>query len=286
MTLIVLKLGGSVLVDLASYGRCARLLRDRLREEAETRFVVVVSAQFGETDALLALARSVAGEPDPATLDLLWSTGEIKSAATLALSLQALGVRAVALDVHQTGIRRLGDLDVDPLPLRRALSCHDVVVVPGFLAADRESSVVSLGRGGSDLTAVAVAAALDADRCELLKDVPGYFASDPNRDAGAAHIASIDYERALEMANDGCDLVQAAALERAQHAGLVLVIGAANDPRQTLVRGQTGVRTGSERGQNGVGVAMRGDSTNRDGWIAGAAAARENCLSTKDNFQR
>jgi aspartate kinase len=155
MKTIVVKLGGSVLVDESSYRACAQLVRDRLSEDPASRFVVVISARFGETDDLLALARSIGGKPDAATLDLLWSTGEIKSAALLALALQDTGVRAVALDVHQAGIRRTRDLDVDATPLRRALRRHDVVVVPGFLAAGRGGVVVSLGRGGSDLTAVA-----------------------------------------------------------------------------------------------------------------------------------
>ena len=232
---VVLKLGGSVLVDLAAYRDCARLLRDRLSAERDTRFVIIVSARFGETDALLATAKAIVGEPDAETLDLLWSTGEIQSAAILALCLHAVGVRAAALDVHQTGIRRLDALVVDPAPLRAALAHHDVVIVPGFLAVSRGNAVVSLGRGGSDLTAVAVAAALDADRCELMKDVPGYFTADPNRVADAEHLPAIDYERALRMAHDGCDLVQAAALDAAREAGLTLVIRAAQDSRYTTV---------------------------------------------------
>ena len=235
MKTIVIKLGGSVLVDDNSYRAYGCLLRDRLSAEPGSRFVVVVSARFGETDALLASARSMSSAVDAPTLDLLWSTGEIKSAALLALALQEAGVRASALDVHQTGIRRVRDLDIDAAALRRALRRCDVVVIPGFLASGRGGAVVSLGRGGSDLTAVAVAAALNADCCELMKDVPGYFTADPHHVADAAHIPEIDYERALEMARDGCDLVQAAALENAQRAYLKLVIRAADDPRITTV---------------------------------------------------
>ena len=238
---IVLKLGGSVLGKLPSYQACACLIRDRLRNEAGSRFVVVVSARCGETDELLALARAVADPPDPPTLDLLWSTGEIRSAATLALCLHAEGVRAVALDVHQTGIRRIDRLDVDPAPLRRALDAYDVVIVPGFLASGHDDAVVTLGRGGSDLSAVALAAALPAERCELVKDVPGYFTTDPNRRADAQHLSAIDYERALTMAQEGCDLVQPAALEAARRAGLTLVIRAAHDPQHTIVSERSGL---------------------------------------------
>lgn len=235
MRIVVLKLGGSVLVDLPSYQECARALRERVRAEPGVRLVVVVSARFGATDALLALARSIAGAPDQHALDLLWSSGEIESAATLALCLQAAGVRAVPLDVHQTGIRRAASLTVDASPLRRALDSADVVVIPGFLAAGADGVVVSLGRGGSDLTAVAVAAALGAARCELMKDVPGYFTADPNVDRGAEHLPAIGYDRALAMAEAGCDLVQPAALAAARGAGLTLVIAAFADVRRTVV---------------------------------------------------
>jgi aspartate kinase len=231
----VLKLGGSVLRDLPSYRAYARLIRDRLRTDARMRLIVVVSARFGETDELLSLAKSVATDPERSTLDLLWSTGEIRSAAMLALCLQALGVRAAALDVHQTGIRRIDRLDIDPAPLRSALEEQDVVVAPGFLASGDAGQVVTLGRGGSDLSAVAIAAAIQADRCELVKDVPGYFTADPNRDAQAEHLPVIDYHRALQMAAEGCDLVQADALEAGRRARLTLIIRAADDPRHTII---------------------------------------------------
>jgi aspartate kinase len=258
---VVVKLGGSVLVDLPSYHACARLLRERLEREPGVRLVAIVSARFGETDALLAMARSVADAPDAAALDLLWSTGEVKSAALLALCLHAAGVRASALDVHQTGIRRLGTLDVDPAPLRRALRQHDVVIVPGFLAAGRGGAVVSLGRGGSDLSAVAVAAALRADRCELMKDVPGYFTADPNLVAEAEHLPAVSYDRALQMAGDGCELVQPAALEAARDARLTLVIGASHDARVTVVS--------TEEERSGLPVLpSRNDMVLERKWIA------------------
>jgi aspartate kinase len=260
----VVKLGGSVLRDLSSYQSCARFIRDRLGSQAGSRFVIVVSARFGETDELLSLAKSLSAAPDDATLDLLWSTGEIRSVATLALCLQALGVRAAALDVHQTGIRRIGRIDVDPAPLRRALEDHDVVIAPGFLASDDGGQVVTLGRGGSDLSAAAIAAALQADRCELLKDVPGYFTADPNHDVHAEHLPAIDYHRALQMAAEGCDLVQAEALETARRAGLTLVVGAAHDPRHTVVTVGAGLEAGP-----GENDALRNTDDSR-GAVVGA----------------
>jgi aspartate kinase len=235
MRLTVWKLGGSVLVDLPSYRECARLIADRLRREPDSRIVAVVSARLGETDELLALATSVVATPDRQALDLLWSAGEIRSTAVLALCLQAAGIRAAALDVHQTGIHLGQSLRVDPFPLRRALANHAAVVVPGFLACGAGSGVVTLGRGGSDLTAVAIAGALGADRCELIKGVPGYFTADPNHDARAEHLGAIDYELALRMADEGCALVQPAALDAARRTGLTLIIRGFDDSRCTMV---------------------------------------------------
>jgi aspartate kinase len=233
---IVIKLGGSVLRDLASYQACARRIGQRVRSEPSARFVLVVSARFGETDELWRTATSLSDAPDARTLDLLWSTGELRSAATLALCVQAIGVRACALDLHQTGMRYRGELEVEPDGVMRALDRHDVVVVPGFLAVGADDEVVSLGRGGSDLTAVALAAALGAHRCELVKDVPGYFTKDPNRHANAEHLPAIGYCQAMRMADEGCDLVQPVALEAARRAGLELVIRSFDDPRITMLR--------------------------------------------------
>jgi aspartate kinase len=214
------------------------LIQDRLRSEPRSRLVVVVSARFGETDELLAQARSIVEVPDSRTLDLLWSAGEIKSAATLALCVQALGIDAVALDVHQTGIHRGAGIEIDSESLQRTLVSHRVIVVPGFLAVDGEGAIVTLGRGGSDLSAVAIATALSADRCELIKDVPGYFSADPKTCPDAEHIPIIDFACALQMAAEGCDLVQPAALEAARRAGLTLVIRAVDDPRHTIINSQ------------------------------------------------
>jgi aspartate kinase len=235
MNLMVWKLGGSVLVDLSTYRDCARLIRDRLRSEPHSRIVAVVSARAGETDELMALATSLVDDPEGPILDLLWSTGEIRSTAILTFCLQAVGVRVTALDVHQAGISCSESLHVDPSPIRCALVSHEVVVVPGFLACGAGSAVVTLGRGGSDLSAVAIAAALRADRCELIKDVAGYYTADPHQNADAEHVAVVNYERALAMARRGCGLVQAAALDAARRANLTLVVRAADDSQRTIV---------------------------------------------------
>ena len=240
-TLTVLKIGGSVLTGPDAYARTAAFIRARLDERRGEQIIAVVSAELGVTDDLLATATRIVARPDPATLDLLWSTGELRSAALLALALQAAGVRATGINVQQSGLvreaddARAGDVRVRPLRIRALLDRYDVVVVPGFLATGAGDATVSLGRGGSDLTAVLIAAGLGAARCELLKDVPGYFSADPKRDPGARPLAALSYAAALEMADAGCELVQRQALEAASRYELPLVVTAMGHDGGTLI---------------------------------------------------
>ena len=235
-SIVVVKIGGSVFTTHAAYRRVAAALGRRLHEEPGTRIVVVVSAEEGTTDALLAIARDLSESPDPAALDLLWSTGELRSTALLTLALHAAGVEAAAANVHQAGIIASGEGHrVRPLRLRALAADHDVVVTPGFLARSAGDSVVSLGRGGSDLAAVLLAAALGALRCELVKDVAGYFSADPNREPCARHLPALSYEQAIAMADAGCEVVQRHALVAARDAGLCLTMRALDDPRRTRI---------------------------------------------------
>jgi aspartate kinase len=232
---VVIKLGGSVLVDEESYRQAARFLVRRMHRCSGEHFVVVVSAQKGLTDELEELARGITGEPNPRSLDLLWSTGEMRSVALLTLHLEQLGVAAVGLNVHETGLRcdvpDQGEARVQSLSsqLRRALNHHSVVVVPGFFGTLTNGTIVSLGRGGSDLSAVLLAYELEALRCELIKDVPGYFAEDPDIAPGAERLSWISYDRAIEMAQRGCELIQPVALEAARERALPLVVRSLGD---------------------------------------------------------
>ena len=237
----VLKVGGSVLTDAAAYGRVSAFIARRLAEEPDTRLVVVVSAQHGVTDALKEMALGVSAAPDAAMVDLLWSTGELRSVALLALALQSRGVRATGINVHQTGLTdpggagEPGNARFRPLRIRAQLAAHAVVVVPGFLARGAGDAVMSLGRGGSDLTAVLLAAGLGARRCELIKDVAGYFSADPMRHPDAGHVPSITYETAIAMADEGCPLVQRAALRAAQQHAVQVVVRSMAGQRQTRI---------------------------------------------------
>jgi aspartate kinase len=226
----VIKLGGSILTSVKAYRRAANFVRNTRRAAPGERLVVVVSAQEGTTDTLERNARAIVAEPARPALDLLWSTGEIRSVALLAMHLQALGVAAAPLNIHEAGLmipdrgRDAGHIQLHAGRLCGVLAKYAVVVVPGFLATDSAHGIVSLGRGGSDLTAVLLAEGLRACRCELIKDVPGYFTADPHRDPTARHIPQLSFEKALELAAGGCDLVQEKAIEAAGRSGLPLVI--------------------------------------------------------------
>jgi aspartate kinase len=248
----VIKLGGSVLTGLDAFPRAAASLADRLAHNPESKLVVVVSAEHGATDNLLALAESIGSTPDARALDLLWATGELRSVALLTLALQARGVDAVGLNVHETGIRydpkgsrydlKESYYKVNVLRLSVALAAHRVVVVPGFLARGDGDSIVSLGRGGSDLTAVLLAIALGAAECELIKDVPGYFSADPAFDASAQHISTLTYDAALDRAHGGCGVVQSAAIEAAARAGLTIRVRSLDIESTSTVVSSSGYR--------------------------------------------
>jgi aspartate kinase len=233
-TVAVIKIGGSILKNAHTYRRAARYVHNRHISSPDERLVVVVSAQEGVTDWLAANACQVVSQPNPAALDLLWSTGELRSVALLVLHLQALGVSASPLNIHEAGLAfgdapRTGEtrptgVRLNPRRIRSVLAQYPVAVVPGFFATDSDGAVRSLGRGGSDLTAVVLAKGLNASRCELLKDVPGYFSSDPHGNPSARHLPHLTFEEALVLADSGCDLVQRKAIELAAQCNLPLVI--------------------------------------------------------------
>lgn len=229
----VVKIGGSVLKSRQDYLRSAEFLQGRLASRQSSKLVVVVSARWGETDELLQAARQISPDPDRRTLDLLWSCGELRSVALLAFCLQRLGIPALGLNVHETGLRlrrqktdggTSASLPNRTSGLRQRLACHAALIVPGFFAIAADHSLTSLGRGGSDLTALLIAHALKAAHCELVKDVAGYFDRDPNRFEDARPLAVLSYRRALEMARSGCDLVQKQALECACRLGIPLLV--------------------------------------------------------------
>lgn len=224
----VLKIGGSVLRSARAYVRCAEALARRIAAVPDEKLVVVVSARFGATNRLARLAETLAGEPEAGVRDLLWSTGETSSVALLTLALHRLGIAATGLSVHECGLRvdPHGEVHLEEQGLWTHLAGQQIVVIPGFFALGANLRIVSLGRGGSDLTAVAVAAGLGAERCELIKDVGGYFSADPARNAAATPVRALSYAQALALADAGCPVVQREALSVAARHRVPISIGA------------------------------------------------------------
>lgn len=219
--LIVQKYGGSSLADAERIRHVAgRIARDR-RDGAD--LVVVVSAMGDTTDHLTELAAAITDEPDPREMDLLLATGEHMSGTLVAMALHAQGIEAISLTGPQAGIRtdtshgRARIANIDPARMRREIDRGRVVIVAGFQGSTDESfatgEVTTLGRGGSDTTAVALAARLHADACEIYTDVEGIFTTDPRVVSDAQLIPTIGYEEMLELAHQGAQVMQTRAVE-------------------------------------------------------------------------
>jgi aspartate kinase len=217
---LVQKYGGSSLADVERIRHVARrIAREHARGQ---RLVVVVSAMGDTTDELLAMAARLTDEPDPRELDVLLATGEHTSGTLVAMALHAIGVPAISLTGAQAGIRtdtshgRARIANLDPQRVRHELDTGRVVIVAGFQGATETSlvgEVTTLGRGGSDTTAVALAAALGAVRCEIHTDVEGIYTADPRVVHDARLLDVIGYEEMLELAGQGAQVMQARAVE-------------------------------------------------------------------------
>jgi aspartate kinase len=222
MTLLVQKYGGSSLKNPERI--CA--VADRVAAEAKAGpLVVVVSAMGDTTDHLIDLARQIAGRPDRREIDMLLSTGEQVSASLLAMALHERGIGAISLAGWQAGIRtdstfstaRIRSIDTERI--RHELAAGKVVIVTGFQGVGDETGwgeVTTLGRGGSDATAVALAAGLGDCRCQIYSDVAGIYSADPRVVPDARKLARITYEEMLELAQYGAQVMMARSIELAQ----------------------------------------------------------------------
>ena len=192
--------------------------------------VVVVSAMGATTDQLMARVREVSGDPGRRELDLLLATGELASAALLAMAVDARGVAAVALSGPRCGIRTNGVhgnariLAVEAERIHRELDRGRVVVVAGFQGESGEGELTTLGRGGSDTTAVALAAALGAESCEIYTDVAGVFTADPRSVTGARPLGELDHREMQALAWNGAKVLKAEAVEFARENGVALEV--------------------------------------------------------------
>jgi len=234
MNVLVQKYGGSSVAGADRIRAVAeRVARSRASEsgaEPSRGIVVVVSAMGDTTDELIKLARSVTTDPDPRELDLLLSTGETVSATLLAMALRALGCPAISLTAGQVGIRtnrwysRARITAINPERLQRELEAGKIAIVTGFQGITDEADITTLGRGGSDTTAVALACALGADRCEIYTDVQGIYTADPRLVPEAICLSQIAYEEMLELAAQGAKVMHPRAVELGQVYNMPIVV--------------------------------------------------------------
>ena len=218
---MVQKFGGSSVADAESIKRVAR--RIVATQAAGNEVVVVISAMGDTTDDLMDLAQQVSPNPRPRELDMLLTAGERMSAALLAMAINDLGFEARSFTGSQAGVITTGThgdariIDITPGRIKTALDDGDIVIVAGFQGVSQTSKdITTLGRGASDTTAVALAAALRADCCEIYSDVDGVFTADPRIVPGASRIPEISYEEMLEMAAQGAKILHLRCVEYAR----------------------------------------------------------------------
>jgi aspartate kinase len=217
MALIVQKYGGT---SVANAERIRNVARRVARSQAMGhQVVVVVSAMSGETNRLLELAQEIMPLPDPRELDQMLSTGEQVTIALTTMALMALGLKARSYTGAQAGIitndafSKARILNIDAERIRADLDAGYVVVVAGFQGVDADGNITTLGRGGSDTTGVALAAALNADECQIYTDVDGVYTTDPRIVPEARRLKSITFEEMLEMASQGSKVLQIRSVE-------------------------------------------------------------------------
>ncbi|REJ13285.1 MAG: aspartate kinase [Caldibacillus debilis] len=225
---IVQKYGGSSVATIEKIIRVAERIKRTAKEGHE--MVVVVSAMGDTTDELLGMAKSISLNPDKRELDMLLTTGEQVSSALLAMALRETGEKAVSLTGWQAGIRtesvhgNARILQIDTKRIEEELAKGKIVVVTGFQGVTEAGEITALGRGGSDTTAVALAAALHADRCEIYTDVTGVFTSDPRRIQKARKLPAVSYDEMIEMAHLGAQVLHPRSVEFAKNFRVPLVV--------------------------------------------------------------
>lgn len=215
--LIIQKFGGSSLADAERIRASAAIIASAV--EGGNRVVAVLSAQGGSTDELIAKAGEISPSPPKRELDVLLSTGELGSVALMSMQLESMGIAAISLSGRQAGIRTdsvYGDArieEIDTSRLKRELDSGKVVTVAGFQGISSADDTTTLGRGGSDTTAVALAAALGADRCEIYSDVDGIYTADPDLVKAAKRLDRIDYLSMLRLSRAGSQVLHSRSVE-------------------------------------------------------------------------
>ncbi len=240
MALIVQKYGGTSVGTIDRIRNVATRVK-RTRDEGN-QVVAVVSAMGGVTDKLIGMAREFGDTPAEREMDVLLSTGEQQSIALVSMALHELGVPALSITGRQAGIRTIGSHTrgrieaIDPDYMRSCLDAGNALVVAGFQGITPEGLIHTLGRGGSDLTAIAVAAAVGADVCQILTDVDGVYTCDPRIVPDARKLPEISYDEMLELASSGAKVMQSRSVEFAKKYGVIFEVRSSlNDNPGTLV---------------------------------------------------
>src|SRR5213595_3302671 len=234
MSIVVQKYGGSSVSDVTRIRKVAeRVMRTR---RTGHDVVVVVSAMGDTTDDLLGLAKQVSPNPDRRELDMLLTAGERISMALLSMAIREMGGDSVSFTGSQSGIitnDRHADariIEVRPVRVQDELARGKIVVIAGYQGMSYRREVTTLGRGGSDTTAVAMAAALDAEYCEICSDVDGVYSADPRVVPAARRIGSLSYEETQELAESGARVLNAQAVEFAKEQGIAIYARATSSP--------------------------------------------------------
>lgn len=244
MSLIVQKYGGT---SVANPERIKNVARRAIEtQEAGNQVVVVVSAMSGVTDGLIKLAREVSSAPAEREMDVLLATGEQTTIALTAMAVNAMGKKAVSLTGAQAGIITDGVhtkakiSNLTPNQVHQYLNEGNIVIVAGFQGETSDGCITTLGRGGSDLTAIAIAAAIKADVCQIFTDVDGVYTCDPRIVPSARKIEEISYDEMLEMASSGSKVMQSRSVEFAKKFGVVFEVRSSfNQNPGTLVKEET-----------------------------------------------
>ena len=228
MALYVQKFGGSSVADVERLQRVAQRIYDT--KQAGFDVVVVVSAMGKTTDDLVKLAKKVNADPNDREYDMLLSTGEQISISVLAMALHALGIGAVSMTGPQAGIQtdashvKAKITNIEPARVQAEIDKGNVVIVAGFQGINPNNDIATLGRGGSDLSAVALAAALKADRCQIFTDVDGVYTADPRVVKKAQKLNVISYDEMLELASLGARVLQSRSVEFAKKFGVEIEV--------------------------------------------------------------
>ena len=241
MTCIVQKYGGSSLADVDKLRKIARLIADIKGQDID--IAVVVSAMGKTTDELVSMAREISPRPPRREMDMLLSTGERITMSLLCMALHERGIDALSLTGSQAGIitnDRHNDaqvIEVRPFRVQDEMANGKVVIIGGFQGVSYKRDITTLGRGGSDTTAVALAAALEAERCEIYSDVDGVYSADPSMVSGARHLPEVSYPVMQEMSTAGARVLHAHAVQFAKEKNIAIYARSTFTPgRETVIR--------------------------------------------------